>query len=262
MKLLIGVIITALTVSYSETSFSQTSDELKGLEQEIHALKIGQAGLQKELQTIKDMLRTKQAAIAPMEAVEPTRENPTVVSIARGAIKGVANAKVTLIEFTDYQCPFCSRHFQNTLPQIENEYVKTGKVRYVVREFPLEPIHPVAFKAAEAASCSGEQGKYWEMHATLFANQKGLGLQQLSTYAEVIGLDTQKFTDCLDNGKFGAKVRKDLADAKQVGVNGTPTFFVGLTDPKGSEIKAVKKIVGAQNFAAFKAAIDALLEVE
>jgi len=205
------------------------------------------------------MPQAKQAAAVPTQSLGPTPENPTIVSIEGGATKGNKDAKVTLVEFTDYQCPFCSRHLRDTLPQIDNDYVKTGKIRYVLREFPLEAIHPLAFKAAEAANCSGEQGKYWEMHDRLFANQNALAAQELPGHAEAVGLDAAKFKACLESGKYVAKVRKDLAEAQKAGVSGTPTFFVGLTDPKSSEIKAVRKIVGAQNYAVFKAAIDSLL---
>src|SRR5438874_2061448 len=119
-----------------------------------------------------------------------------------------------------------------------------------------------ALKAAEAASCSGEQGKYWEMHDRLFANQNALAAEQLAGHAEAVGLDAGKFKTCLESGKYAAKVRKDLTDAQKAGVTGTPTFFIGLTDSKGSEIKAVRKIVGAQNYAAFRDAIESLLAAQ
>ena len=246
---------------YSNLALSQTSQELNDLKREIETLKAGQTAMQKDLAEIKNLLmpQAKQAAAVPIQPLGPTPENPTIVSIEGGATKGNKDAKVTLVEFTDYQCPFCSRHLRDTLPQIDNDYVKTGKIRYVLREFPLEAIHPLAFKAAEAANCSGEQGKYWEMHDRLFANQNALAAQELPGHAEAVGLDAAKFKACLESGKYVAKVRKDLAEAQKAGVNGTPTFFVGLTDPKSSEIKAVRKIVGAQNYAAFKAAIDSLL---
>jgi protein-disulfide isomerase len=252
----------ALCFLYSEPGFSQSGKELNELRREIEALKAGQTAIQKDLAEIKSLLiiQAKQAAAAaPTQPQGPTADNPTIVSIDGGAIKGDKNAKVTLVEFTDYQCPFCSRHFRDTMPQIDNDYVKTGKIRYVLREFPLEAIHPLAFKAAEAANCSGEQGRYWEMHHRLFANQNALAAQQLLGHAEAVGLDAGKFKTCLDSGKYAAKVRKDLAEAQRAGVTGTPTFFVGLSDPRDSEIKAVRKIVGAQNYAAFKAAIDTLL---
>jgi protein-disulfide isomerase len=185
-----------------------------------------------------------------------------MVSVAGGAVKGDQNAKITMIEFTDYQCPFCSRHFRAVMPQIETDYVKTGKVKYVLRDFPLESIHPNAFKAAEAANCSGEQGRYWEMHDRLFGNQNTLGAKELPDHAKAVGLELPKFQQCFDSGKYSAKVRKDFVDAQKYGATGTPTFFLGLTDPKGSEVKAVKRIVGAQSYSAFKDAIDSLLAAE
>jgi protein-disulfide isomerase len=248
---------------------------LNDLKREIEVLKAGQLAIQKDLaeiknlllqrevQNLKDMLQGRQTAPGtPAQAQVPAPETVTVVSLDGGAVKGDQNAKVTLVEFSDYQCPFCSRHFRETMPKIVDQYVKTGKVRYVLREFPIESIHPLAFKASEAALCAGEQGKYWEMHDRLFGNQNALAAAQLPSHAESVGLDAAKFRNCLDSGKFTAKVRKDLGDAKKAGATGTPTFFIGLTDPKSNEVKAVKKIVGAQTFAAFKAAFDTLLAVK
>jgi len=267
------IVVTAMLVGLSfapaDFGFAQSSKDLSDLKREIEALKNGQVSIQKDLAEIKNMLLQKELQAMkdqqqgrPAQAQAPSAPAPetqTTVSIDGGAMKGDKNAKVTLVEFTDYQCPFCSRHFRDTYPQLDNDYVKTGKVRYVLREFPLESIHPNAYKASEAANCSGEQGKYWEMHDRLFSNQNNLGAQELPNHAKALGLDADKFKSCLDNGKFTAKVRKDLNDAQKYGVTGTPTFFVGLTDPKSSDVKAIRKIVGAQTFAAFKDAIDTLL---
>jgi protein-disulfide isomerase len=251
-KIILFVVVLGWGLFYSPLGFTQTNDQTN---EELNKLKQDMQALKSDIQAIKDMLQ-------PKEPLGPTPDKPIVVSIEGGATKGAKNAKVTLVEFTDYQCPFCSRHFRDTLPRIENDYVKTGKVQYVLREFPLESIHPLAFKAAEAANCSGDQGKYWEMHDRLFANQNALAATQLASHAQAVGLDAAKFKTCLDSGKYAAKLRKDLADAQQNGINGTPTFFIGLSDPKSSEIKAVRKIVGAQNYAAFKTAIDTLLAAQ
>ncbi len=183
------------------------------------------------------MLKPRQA---PPVAAGPTPENPSIVSIEGGATKGSSDARVTLVEFTDYQCPFCSRHFRDTMPQIDNDYVKTGKIRYVLREFPLESIHPLAFKAAEAANCSGEQGKYWEMHDRLFANQNALAAQQLPSHADAVGLDGQKFKTCLDSGKYAAKLRKDLADAQGRGYWDADVFHRAYR-PQGFRNKGCEK---------------------
>jgi protein-disulfide isomerase len=259
MKTILLAVTMTLSLMFVGSGFSQTAKDLDGFKHELEALKAAQTGMQKDLQAIKDILQARQAPIAAPTPVGPTADNPSIVSLEGGATKGNKSAKVTLVEFTDYQCPFCNRHFRETFPQIANDYVKTGKLQYVVRDFPLESIHPLAFKAAEAANCSGDQGKYWEMHDQLFSNQNALGAKDLPKYAQVIGVDSPEFMQCIESGKYGAKIRRDQAEAEKQGINGTPSFFLGLSDPKGSEIKAVKKIVGAQNYAAFKAAIEALL---
>ena len=272
-RIAVAAMLVGLSFAPTQLVYAQSSKELNELKREIEALKTGQLSIQKDLAEIKNLLLQKELqamreqlqgrpAQGPAQAQAPSAPAPetqTLVSIDGGAMKGDKNAKLTLVEFTDYQCPFCSRHLRDTFPQIDNDYIKTGKVRYVLREFPLESIHPLAVKAAEAAGCAGEQGKYWEMHDRLFANQSALAAAQLPGHAEAISLDGAKFKSCLEGGKLTAKVRKDLADAQKYGATGTPTFFIGLTDPKSSEIKAVRKIVGAQSYAAFKDAFDTLL---
>ena len=145
------------------------------------------------------------------------------------------------------------------MPRIEKEYIETGKVKYVFRDFPIRQLHPNAFKAAEAANCSAEQGKYWEMHARLFANPRALGPEDLSGYAEAIGLDLSKFQPCLANGKYTAEISKDLADGGKAGVRGTPTFFIGLTEPNKPTIQVHKTIRGAYPYSKFKEAIEGLI---
>ena len=145
------------------------------------------------------------------------------------------------------------------MPQIEKEYIQTGKVKYVARDFPLESIHKEAFKAAEAGHCAGEQGKFWEMHARLYANQRALAPNNLPQYAQAIELDVPKFQQCLESGKYAAKIRQDLADGQQAGVTGTPGFFLGVTDPNDQKVKVSRVLKGAQAYASFKEAIDSLL---
>ncbi|MDA2916915.1 DsbA family protein [Nitrospinae bacterium AH_259_B05_G02_I21] len=145
------------------------------------------------------------------------------------------------------------------MPQIERDYIETGKVKYVARDFPIERIHKDAFKAAEAANCAGEQGKYWEMHSRLFANRTALALKDLSGYAKALGLDMARFQQCLDSGKQAKEIRKDIADARKAGVRGTPTFFLGLTEPGKPTVKSLRVIRGARPYSSFKEAIDSLL---
>lgn len=144
------------------------------------------------------------------------------------------------------------------MPQIEKEYIETGKVKYVVLDFPLD-FHKDAFKAAEAAECAGDQGKFWDMYLKLYENQRALGLKELPQYAQAIGMDLPKFQQCLESGKYAAKIRKGMAEGQKAGVTGTPTFFLGLTVPNDPKVKALKTIVGAESYANFKDAIESLL---
>jgi protein-disulfide isomerase len=145
------------------------------------------------------------------------------------------------------------------VPQIAKEYIETGKVKYVLLDFPL-PFHKNAFKAAEAAHCAGEQGKYWEMHDQLFANQNALDPKKLSEYAKKIELDIPKFEQCLDSGKYAEEIKKDMAEGQKAGVTGVPAFLMGVTDQNNPKtLKATEKIVGAQPYAKFKETIDSLL---
>ncbi len=180
-----------------------------------------------------------------------------VIELGEAPFKGEANARLTFVEVSDYQCPFCGRYFRETYPQLEAEYVKTGKVRSVFLDLPLEAIHKSAFGAAKAARCAGQQGKYWEMHDRLFANQKEL--EPWAPHAEAIGLDITAFDACVASDKEDAAIRRDMAEAQKLGVTGTPAFLIGRTDPKSSKLTILAALRGARPFADFKTEIDKLL---
>ena len=139
--------------------------------------------------------------------------------------------------------------------------MQTGKVKYVLRDLPLESIHPYAMKAAEATHCAADQGKYWEMHDRLFANQRELTRPDLTKHAQALGLNVAAFDSCLDSNKYAARVRKDIAEALSLQANGTPTFFIGLTDANGSQIKGTR-LVGALPYQSFKDQIERLLAAQ
>ena len=183
----------------------------------------------------------------------------TIITLEDALFKGEKNAKVTLIEFADYQCPFCARFYRETLPQIEENYIFTGKVKFVFRDFPLEHSHPHAFKAAVAANCAGQQGKFWAMHQRLFTHQDELGPKDLLQHAKAISLDSSKFTRCLDSDASAAKVRNELAEGQKAGVKVTPTFLLGLTEPNHPKMTIQSTIIGAKSYGDFKEAIDNLL---
>ena len=164
------------------------------------------------------------------------------------AVKGDADAPVTIIEWSDYECPFCGRFYTETFGQIEEQYIKTGKVKLVFRDFPLS-FHQQAQKAAEAAECAGEQGKYYEMHNLLFEQGVQGGVPGFKGYARQLSLDQAKFDSCLDTGKMAQEVQKDMADGGRAGIQGTPGFLVNG-----------QLISGAQPFSVFQQAIEAALQ--
>ncbi len=258
MKLLVAIaVVVALFVLSPSPVLAQQADELRVLREEIQALKQDQAKLRSDLQVIIEFLRGRLTGGAA-----PDPPENLALSFADHPLKGSQAARLVLVEFTDYECPFCARYFRDTLPQLEKEYIQTGKLRYVLREFPLESIHSQAFKAAEAALCAGEQGKYWEMHDRLFGNQQALAPGDLSAHGQALGLDAAAFQQCLDSGRKAAKIRKDLAEGRQAGIGGTPTFFLGTVDDTGSSMKVLTVISGARPFSSFKAAIDRALSAQ
>lgn len=162
-------------------------------------------------------------------------------------IKGDSNAPVTIIEWGDFECPFCGRFYSQTLSQIDSNYIETGKVKLVYRDFPLS-FHANAQKSAEAAECAGEQGKYWEMHDKLFESGVSGGVNSFKQYAKELGLSSAEFDDCLDSGIMEQEVKKDMQDGGAAGITGTPGFIINGV-----------LISGAQPYNVFKQVIDAEL---
>jgi protein-disulfide isomerase len=187
------------------------------------------------------------AAPTPTAAVPVAPPAPVAVSADDDPVLGDADAPIEIIEFSDFECPFCSRFYTQTMPQIVSEYIDTGKAKLVFRDFPLS-FHANAQKAHEAAECAKDQDKYWEMHDTIFENQQAISVADLKGHAADLGLDSEAFDSCLDSGEKAAEVAKDLADGQAAGASGTPTFFINGV-----------KLVGAQPFSAFKQTIDAQL---
>jgi protein-disulfide isomerase len=172
------------------------------------------------------------APMPPKKEVEPT-----------GPSKGPENAAVTIVEFSDFQCPYCSRA-AGTVQQVMENY--PGKVRLVFRHFPLES-HQQAPKAAEAAMCANDQGKFWEYHDALFKNQEKLGPDDLKQHAQSLGLDAAKFDQCLSSGKHGELVKKDMAAGQKVGVSGTPAFFInGMMISGAQPLDEFKRLIDAE----------------
>ncbi|GMU59826.1 MAG: hypothetical protein AMXMBFR34_15890 [Myxococcaceae bacterium] len=170
-------------------------------------------------------------------------EEPRVVVEAKGPARGPEGAKVTIVEFSDFECPFCSKA-EDSVNQVMEQYA--GKVRLVFRHFPLS-FHPHAAKAAEASACADEQGKFWEMHKVLFANQQKLGVEDLKAHAATAGLDAAKFAACLDGGAKKALVEADQKAGTEAGVSGTPAFFINGKMLSGAlPVTEFKKIIDAE----------------
>jgi len=196
---------------------------------------------QQKAQAAAQAYYDKLKADAKVEILLPPYRAPRQQVEAKGPSRGPAAAPVTIVEFSDFECPYCSRA-EETVSEVMRVY--GDKIRLVYRDLPL-PNHKNAPKAAEAAHCAGEQGKYWEMHAKLFANQRALEVPALKGYAKDLKLDQAKFDKCLDSGATAAIVEENRRVGNEAGVNGTPAFFVnGIL------------ISGAQPFDAFKEVID------
>jgi protein-disulfide isomerase len=180
------------------------------------------------------------------------------IKIEGAATAGKSDARVVLIEFSDFECPYCERYTKETYPRIERDYVNAGKIRYVFRHYPLTDIHLRAMKAAQAAECARQQGKFWPMHNRLFANRKALDQRSLMDYAKAIGLDMKPFETCLNGKAAAATVLADIDTGTRAGITATPTFFVGVANPDGS-VHVINRIVGAREYETFQAALDGAL---
>ena len=164
---------------------------------------------------------------------------------------GSADAPVTIIEFSDYQCPFCGRFWEQTLPSLQREYIDTGKVRLAFKDFPLESIHQEALPAAHAARCAREQGgdeMYFKYHDIVFQNQQSLSSANYQRWASQLGLDSTKFSECMSSNKYLGAIRQDLRDGSAGGIQGTPGFFVNGV-----------LVSGAQPFTVFQQIIESEL---
>jgi protein-disulfide isomerase len=170
---------------------------------------------------------------------------------------GRADAPVTLVEFSDFQCPFCLRHAKQTFERIKASYVDTGKVRYVFRHNPIQSLHPQAWGAARAAECAGRQGKFWQMHTAIFDNQKQMSEADLKGYARSAGVDIGAYDKCVADPAVTAKIQGDLDEGMRIGVTGTPMFFIGKIE--NGKLRTMKRVNGAESFERFQQAIDAVL---
>jgi protein-disulfide isomerase len=247
----IGCVCILLAIFAAESASAQESTA--NLRDELDKIREMQNLILKEIIEIKASL----SKASPPQMPQVDIRNKMIELNKDLAIKGSDGAKIVLINFTDYQCSFCGRFSRETLPQIVKNYVDTGKIRYAVVDFPL-PIHEQAFKAAEASRCAKEQGHYWDIsELMMFKQQK---LNDLSGFGKDIGLDINKFEDCLSTSKYATAIKNDMSIAAKIGVNGVPGFIIALADSVNAlEFKGFSIINGAKPYEIFQKELDSAI---
>jgi protein-disulfide isomerase len=242
MKKNLAWLISVLVLVFGELAFAAPMTQSQGDE------------IIKELRDIKQLLARPQQPIlaAPME--QGKSENLTIKG-GGTYVLGKSDAPLTLVEFTDYECPFCKRFYETTFQVLKTNYIDTGKLKFISRNMPL-PMHTHALKAALAANCAGEQGKFWEMKDKLFRNQGQLEVEALAKYAAEITLNADLFKICMSDERRQKAISDEGSYINSLGVNGTPTFVIGKTNSDSVE---GHKIVGAQPIEVFEAAINEIM---
>jgi protein-disulfide isomerase len=250
LKLTTVTLIALLSMSPPQNQ----ADEIAALRKEVEALKAQQAKMQRDLQTIVSLLQS----LAQQKPAGPDVPGlvGSMIPLAGEPALGSASARVTVVEVSDYHCPFCRRNVKETFPQLDAEYFKTGKARYVFVDYPIAQLHPNAFKSHEAAACAGEQGKYWEMHNALFASPPISDPAGLTAQASKVGLDMSAFNACFTSGRHSASIQESAQRMEKLGIGGTPMTLIGFTPAPGAPMKVVSYVYGAMPYAQFKSAID------
>lgn len=215
--------------------------------------------IRRDMKDIKNELKEMRGEINNIQTAILGKKKAPVRNVKFGEkpILGKNDAKVAIIEFSDFQCPYCNRHNIQTLPKLKKQYMDIGKVKYVMRDFPLG-FHRQAKPAAIAANCAGEQGKYWPMHDKLFENARKLKRELFIGLAKELELDEKKYVSCLDDPKQAVSVEKDMAYGESLGVSGTPAFFIGNIE--NGIMTNVRPLSGAQPYERFAQIIDGYLK--
>lgn len=251
---LIITFLLCLAAFISGACTQANSEEQARMRREIDELKAGQQQILEQLRELKGEPIPK--SVSPAKLQTPF---DVEVNAASPEIKGSKSAPLAIIEFSDFQCSYCLSYVLETFPQLDKSYIKAGKVKYFFRNLPLTNGHPNAFRAAEAARCAAEQGKFWEAHDRFFNNQDTLNPNDWPQHAQALGLNTEKFNQCLTSGKYDDEINKDLEEAERLGLNGTPAFLIGRLSADGQHVSVQKVMLGAETFDKFKQALDEAL---
>ena len=199
----------------------------------------------KELRQIRQLLEKQQTKPPAPQEEQPTRAK--ISDLTGVSMLGSKDAPLTIVEFTDYQCPFCQRFHVSAYPEIKKNYIDTGKVRFFSKDLPLD-FHPNAMRAAQAAHCAAEQGKFWELRDMMGANPDKLDMGHIIGFAAGLKLDTEKIQECVNSDKYKDRVQGDVTEAMRLGASGTPAFIVGKSTGNGVDGELV---VGALPYSMF-----------
>src|SRR5262245_21987324 len=191
---------------------------------------------------------------ASAKAIEDLESAGLVTDLSRTKRKGDIHAPIVLIEFADFECPFCGNYVRDTYDRIEKEFISTGRVQYAFRHFPLERTHRLAMAAAEAAECAGAQAKFWEMHRRLLLIQTEFNDGTWSREANALKLNLPEFEACVGKTMALSAIRNDIAEGKRLGVSSTPTFLIGRAS-KGDDVRIMTRVRGSQAYSAFESAL-------
>jgi protein-disulfide isomerase len=257
VKLSIGVVVlsalTMLPIGCAQTHSRQSSSTT---DLEVEQLKKNMIQLQTDVAEMKQVLSRRPVVPTPKPISKLIR-----ISLEGISFLGRADAPLTMVEYTDYHCPFCRRHARNTLPKLFRTYIDTGKLRYGIRDFPQTALHPDAFRLSEAALCAGDQGKYWQMHHEFMKGSGNADVSKLADNVLASKLDAQEFSACMDSNQHTSDLRATLDAGQELGVRGTPYFFIGESESTDDNKLVVGSTVrGAQPYSVFKSRIDELLE--
>jgi protein-disulfide isomerase len=245
----LGILALALWATVSAGASQPDKDELAKLKDEVARLNAQQQQILSSLDELKKMMKGPG---------QPALKPPPTMSVAGEPFKGEPAAKVAIIEYADFQCPFCRRFDSQVYPSIRDSYVRTGKLKYFHRDMPLS-FHQGAMPAARAVHCASEQGKFWEMHDSLLGDTASLTPADIDERAGKLGMNVTALDKCISSDRFADIIQRSIAEANAMQISGTPTFFIGTLDAEGNVMSVKKTVVGASAFEAFKAAIDPLL---
>lgn len=229
----------------------QPQNDLAALRRDVKALQTEQKQIITRLDELKQLLQANGQSVHP--------QPPSTLDTHGLIFRGDEGAQVAIVEFADFECPYCGQFAREVYPQISDKYIKTGKVKYFYRDLPF---HPHAIAAARAAHCAGDQGKYWELHDNMFTKLAALTDPVLLGRAQSLGLDTNKFAECLSSDRYTDDIRKSMSEGQALGIDGTPTFFIGTVGPDGAVVKIRARINGTDTYETFASTLDAALSAK